>query len=176
MEGVHLEPPQPIYGGSSHTPSPSSSPSASPAPSVTITHSLGHPRSLMPAQPTQPTSMNYGSQPSLPSLAPPPPAPHGPRPVATRSRTPSPDRSSLAHSQQYREYNHDLLQQAVGRVTLNDSESPIDSDDDHGRDGRIQQPSAKVLGKRRAVAAEDPDCKSCFCSRAPPLTFCYSDF
>lgn len=69
-----------------------------------------------------------------------------------------------------------MLQQAVGRITLNDSESPIDSDDDHGRDGRIQQPSAKVLGKRRAVAVEDPDCKPCFYYCVPPLTFGYSDF
>ncbi|KAJ3520850.1 hypothetical protein NM688_g9101 [Phlebia brevispora] len=78
-----------------------------------------------------------------------------PDPSTPRSRTPSPDRSSVAHSQPYRSYNHDysqdVLQQAVDKIRLNDG-IPPDSDDDH--DPPVH-PSAKALGKRRAV--EDMD-------------------
>ena len=149
---MHLEPPQPIYGGSSHTPSPSSSPSPSPAPSVKVTPSTQQP----PLSPQHyANSANHGSQHSIPSLAPPPPPPHGPRlpsSIANRSRTPSPERWAAAQTQMYADRQHDNLTQGLGNIRLNEDAS---SDEEYQVP---PQPSAKALGKRRAVPV-DEDCK-----------------
>ncbi|KAI0688491.1 hypothetical protein BC835DRAFT_306317 [Cytidiella melzeri] len=162
-----LEPPQPYYGGgSSHSPSPAPSPSPSPTPSgmaalsnTTHNHHLTHRPAPIPTL----TSNSYVHHPhiSSPSLAPPPPAPHGPRlpthSTATRSRTPSPDRSSVAHSNyQHDRYTDVMLHHAAGKLRLADDSSslPEESEDE---DEEPPKPSAKALGKRRQVEVDESE-------------------
>ena len=105
-------------------------------------------------------SLNHGH--STPSLAPPPPAPHGPRlpaSIVQRSRTPSPDRYSIQQRQQ--EALH-----GMGTLRLNDdTSSTLTSDEVEAP----VQPSAKALGKRRAIPPEDTDCKPFLLALLPEL-------
>jgi len=170
---MHLEPPQPLYGGgSSHTPSPATSPSPSPVPSVTLSNTNVIYAHQLPAKPSHiPAHINatpYSHHPhiSSPSLAPPPPAPHGPRlPTAnsvTRSRTPSPDRSSTTHSNyHYDRYQDVALHNAAARLRIHDDSSSL-RDESEEEYQEPTGPSAKALGKRRQVnmdesEAFDPD-------------------
>jgi len=76
------------------------------------------------------------------NLAPPPAAPHGPRSPAqmsTHSRTPSPGTPNLEPHMN-------------GDDDIHDSLSLYGSDDDH----YLPKPSAKALGKRKVVEAEEP--------------------
>ncbi|GJE99365.1 hypothetical protein PsYK624_156190 [Phanerochaete sordida] len=165
---MHLEPPQPHFAAtSSHTPSPSSSPSPSPAPSVMVHSAHSHGGHPLPPVPPHASALSHspGSFHAhlTPSLAPPPPAPHGPRqPLhsSARSRTPSPDRSSMTHStQQYHEqYYHDAAAEipaAVSRMRISDSDSASPESDEEPR--VPTRPSAKALGKRRAPPPPDND-------------------
>jgi len=73
----------------------------------------------------------------------------------TRSRTPSPDRSSMTHSTQY---YHDAAQDvthAVNALRISDSDSQSPESDGEYR--APKRPSAKALGKRRAQPPPDSD-------------------
>ncbi|KAI0341260.1 hypothetical protein BDW22DRAFT_1485694, partial [Trametopsis cervina] len=160
---VHLEPPHPAYGASSHSPSPATSPSPSPTPSVTNPvaahhHQISHKPSPIPTH----TTNAYAHPPhiSSPSLAPPPPAPHGPRlpthNIITRSRTPSPDRSSISHSTHQERYNDNTLRHAAGKLRLSD-EQPSPREGFAGDYQEPLRPSAKALGKRRQVDMDESE-------------------
>ncbi|KAH9996151.1 hypothetical protein BJV74DRAFT_828545, partial [Russula compacta] len=170
---VHrLELPPTSLGSSSRSPSPSPSPSPKP-PHLPIPAALqphtGQPHPLPPI-PVQ-YQPSYGTPQQ--SLALPPPAPHGPRSpglVTHRSHTPSPERSGLARPS---------LLALIPNTTPTSSEAPNggmsqpthsplgivvprreeDGDRDHGEeDIRTPiRPSAKALGKRRVVEAEEAD-------------------
>jgi hypothetical protein len=168
---VHqLDLPPTTLGSTSRSPSPSPSPSPQPhfsIPAALQPHGQLHPLPPIPVQ-FQP---NFGTPQQ--SLALPPPAPHGPRSpglVTHRSHTPSPERGGLGRPS---------LLATVPSEPLTPSDSPNggvpkptplgiivprrDVDGDGGdRDGDENirtpiRPSAKALGKRRVVEAEEPD-------------------
>jgi hypothetical protein len=164
----------PTGGSSSRSASPSPSPSPQP-PHFSIPAALqphaGQPHPLPPI-PVQ-YQPNYGAPQQ--SLALPPPAPHGPRSpglVMHRSHTPSPERSGFGRSS---------VLATVPNPPLAPSEAPnggvskptppplgivvprIDADGKEYKEEEIRtpiRPSAKALGKRRVVEAEEADRKS----------------
>lgn len=161
-------------GSSSRSPSPSPSPSPQPLPipiPAVLQPHAGQPHPLPPI-PIQ-HQPNYA--PTQPSLALPPPAPHGPRSpglVLHRSHTPSPERGGLARPSLHvaapnsappfsgEAPNGGALKLSLGIIV------PRKENEDEGEDGEEEEnirtpirPSAKALGKRRIVEAEEPDRK-----------------
>jgi hypothetical protein len=169
----HLDLPPTTLGSTSRSPSPS--PSPSPQPHFSIPAALqphaGQPHPLPPI-PVQ-YQPNYGAPQQ--SLALPPPAPHGPRSpglVSHRSHTPSPERSGLGRPPLLATVPDDPSEAPNGGAPKQTSPLGIlvprrdaDRDDNAGDvDGEIRtpiRPSAKALGKRRVVEAEEPDRKLC---------------
>ncbi|KAH9988894.1 hypothetical protein BJV77DRAFT_1019728 [Russula vinacea] len=165
----HLDLPPTTLGSTSRSPSPS--PSPSPQPHFSIPAALqphaGQPHPLPPI-PVQ-YQPNYGAPQQ--SLALPPPAPHGPRSpglVSHRSHTPSPERSGLGRPPLLATVPDDPSEAPNGGAPKQTSPLGIlvprrdaDRDDNAGDvDGEIRtpiRPSAKALGKRRVVEAEEPD-------------------
>ena len=178
---VHrLDLPQPSLGSSSRSPSPS--PSPSPQPHLSIPAALqphGQPHPLPPIPVQVPYQQNFGALQQ--ALALPPPAPHGPRSpglmMMHRSHTPSPERGG---------FGRPPLPAAVPNAPLATSAAPNDgtskppppslgiivprkdeNDDDHVKNDDEEnirtpiRPSAKALGKRRLVEAEEADRKCC---------------
>ena len=173
----HLDIVPPSLGSSSRSASPSPSPSPQP-PLIPIPAALqphaGQPHPLPPI-PIQ-HQPNFAQ--AQPLLALPPPAPQGPRSpglVLHRSHTPSPERGGFT-----RPYLHAAVpnhsappvsgaalnggasKPALGIVTSRkDGEDKDRVGDEEGDDIRTPiRPSAKALGKRRVVEAEEPDRKS----------------
>jgi hypothetical protein len=154
-------------GSTSRSPSPSPSPSPQPPsipiPSVLQPH-VGQPHPLPPIPIHQP---NYA--PGQPLLALPPPAPQGPRSpglVMHRPHTPSPERGGFARPSLHAAVptppisgaapNGGVSKPALGIIV---DENRDDEDEDEDIRTPIR-PSAKALGKRRVLDAEEPDRKS----------------
>jgi hypothetical protein len=103
-------------------------------------------------------------------LVPPPPAPHGPRSPAqiVTSRTPSPERFAPAPAPLSSPDNHSRTDSSTsskdypvvrnGLDKLQIGERRLAVDDDEECTTPIK-PSAKALGKRKVVEAEEPDRK-----------------
>jgi len=175
--GGQLEPPPSHIGaGSSRSPSPS--PTDSPAQSFqqpafvpSITHPLPRiPGALIPGNSVNTSSPHISSYPAQNvGLIPPPPAPHGPRSPAQimGSRTPSPERftpalASLPSSDHHsrtdsstssRDYH--TMHNGLDKLQIGDRSAAVDDDDEECT--TPIKPSAKALGKRKVVEAEEPD-------------------
>ncbi|KAI9461993.1 hypothetical protein BJY52DRAFT_1185334 [Lactarius psammicola] len=167
----HLDIMPTSLGSSSRSPSPSPSPSPKPPPipiPAVLQPHAGQPHPLPPI-PVQ-HQPNYA--PTQPSLALPPPAPHGPRSpglVLHRSHTPSPERGGLARPSLHAAVpnsappfsgeapNGGALKPSLGIIV---SRKENEDEDEGGEEEDIRtpiRPSAKALGKRRVVEAEEPD-------------------
>ncbi|KAI0299014.1 hypothetical protein B0F90DRAFT_1810761 [Multifurca ochricompacta] len=170
---VHrLDLPPTSLGSSSRSPSPSPSPSPKP-PSLPIPVALqphgGQPHPLPPI-PVQ-HQQNYATP--QPSLALPPPAPHGPRSpglVMHRSHTPSPERGGFARPSLLTSVpnatdvpNGSASKPAVpslGIIVSSGGDIVDDEEKEEEEEEDIRtpiRPSAKALGKRRLIEAEEPD-------------------
>ncbi|KAH9025575.1 hypothetical protein EDB85DRAFT_2149658 [Lactarius pseudohatsudake] len=150
----------------SPSPSPSPNPPPIPIPAVLQPHA-GQPHLLPPIPVQQP---NYA--PTQPSLALPPPAPHGPRSpglVFNRSHTPSPERGGLPRPSLHAAVtpnsappfsedapNGGALKPSLGIIVPRGDNEGEDEDGEENTRTPIR-PSAKALGKRRVVEAEEPD-------------------
>ncbi|KAH9039426.1 hypothetical protein EDB84DRAFT_1477955, partial [Lactarius hengduanensis] len=166
----HLDIMPPSLGSSSRSPSPSPSPSPKPPPipiPAVLQPHAGQPHLLPPIPVQQP---NYA--PTQPSLALPPPALHGPRSpglVLHRSHTPSPEWGGLPRpslhaavlpnsAQPFSEDapNGGALKPSLGIIVPRGDNKGEDEDGEENIRTPIR-PSAKALGKRRVVEAEEPD-------------------
>ncbi|KAH8977421.1 hypothetical protein EDB92DRAFT_1917348 [Lactarius akahatsu] len=167
----HLDIMPPSLGSSSRSPSPSPSPSPKPPPipiPAVLQPHAGQPHPLPPI-PVQ-HQPNYA--PTQPSLALPPPAPHGPRSpglVLHRSHTPSPERGGLPRPSLHAAVppnsapsfsgdapNGGALKPSLGIIVPRGDNDGEDEDGEENIRTPIR-PSAKALGKRRVVEAEEPD-------------------
>jgi hypothetical protein len=175
---VHqLDLPNTTLGSTSRSPSPSPSPSPQP-PHFSIPAALqphaGQPHPLPPI-PVQ-FQPNYGAPQQ--SLALPPPAPHGPRSpglVMHRSHTPSPERSGFGRTSLGTVPNDPLTPSEASNGGVSKPTPPSlgiivprkDADGDGNNEDEDEdvrtpiRPSAKALGKRRLVEAEEADRKLC---------------
>ncbi|KAH9025582.1 hypothetical protein EDB85DRAFT_2149666 [Lactarius pseudohatsudake] len=186
----HLDIMPPSLGLSSRSPSPSPSPSPNPPPipiPAVLQPHAGQPHPLPPIPVQQP---NYA--PTQPSLALPPPAPHGPRSpglVLHRSHTPSPERGGLPRpslhaavlpnsAQPFSEDapNGGALKPSLGIIVPRGDNEGEDEDGEENIRTPIR-PSAKALGKRRIVEAEEPDHAfnpdDLFYERTDPVHYAY---
>jgi hypothetical protein len=165
--------------GSSSSRSPSPSPSPSPRPPPIPIPAVLQPHAGQP-HPLPPIPIHTFA-PTQASLALPPPAPQGPRSpglVMHRSHTPSPERSGLARPSLHAVNSSPpfsvsapngggaskpslgiIVSHEVGEGKGKGKEKGVDGDEEDDIRTPIR-PSAKALGKRRVVEAEEPDRKS----------------